>query len=458
MSPQDLLGKLPSLNELLDHPGVRKAVDRWNRSETLARVRVAIDDLGAELSRRTEDLRGTSPTELLDRLIHRLDVPAALPVAPIINASGELWGPRGSAAPLAEAAIEQLVRVASMPHETDANLGAPLAKQLGAEHALVFATSGSALRATFRAHAQQTRTVIVAKSETTDPAPGCSLGTLTSSCGLALVEIGGPVGATVQDYVAAAAAPGALVLRRGCEFYRLEGASARPSTAELAAALRPRGALLVEDLGGAAPVATPHATDAPNARSVLEAGADVVLLAGVGLVGGPPSAIVAGTRKAIEPIERSADFAMDEAADLTLAALLATLKLFDEPEQLRFAHPLYRLIDTPLENLQARAERLAPQLAAGKGILSAIPIELGPERAVGPLGLVRLPSWGIALEGIGEAELRSRKPAERPTILPRRQPIDGRTVLDLRTMVPADDLRLVASLTAVPPDDAQPSA
>ena len=57
---------------------------------------------------------------------------------------------------------------------------------------------------------------------------------------------------------------------------------------------------------------------------------------------------------------------------LTLAALGATLRLYQDPDTVEQKVPLRILLSTPVENLHNRADRLAPQLAACDAIVTAL--------------------------------------------------------------------------------------
>jgi hypothetical protein len=102
-------------------------------------------------------------------------------------------------------------------------------------------------------------------------------------------------------------------------------------------------------------------------------------------------------------------------------------------------------VDTPLENLRTRAERLAPQIAAGQGGLAAEAVPLDPAESR-PRGLVRLASWGIALTPVeGTAAKLADALAGGPTsVLAAIR--GGRVILDLRTVFPRQEAALVSIL------------
>ena len=171
------------------------------------------------------------------------------------------------------------------------------------------------------------------------------------------------------------------------------------------------------------------------------------MLSGIGLVGGPACGLLAGPRALIAASDATHSGQIAAASNLTTAALVATLEMFAKPEQLRFAHPISRLIDTPLDNLRTRAERLAPQVAESSLVESAEAVALGAEQAAGTNGMVRLPTWGIAVSATDFPAIEARFNTATPAITPRNALLDGRVVLDLRTVAPVEDATLLAVFT-----------
>lgn len=130
----------------------------------------------------------------------------------------------------------------------------------------------------------------------------------------------------------------------------------------------------------------------------------------------------------------------------TLAALAATLRLYRDPELAERSIPLLALLSTPLDNLKNRADRLAPQLAACPEIASAEPIPDFAYLGGGSVPTQKLPTWCVALlptKGSVDAlavSLRNRI----PSIFGRVQ--QGRLLLDLRSVLPGQDMQIVDAL------------
>jgi L-seryl-tRNA(Ser) seleniumtransferase len=177
-------------------------------------------------------------------------------------------------------------------------------------------------------------------------------------------------------------------------------------------------------------------------------GAQLVVARGDGLVGGPRCGIVVGTRSLIERMESHPLFAAWRADPATCAALQATVELYDDRAQLPQTLPLFQLLSASVENLRQRAERLAPQLAEAADIESAM--ALASESCLGFAHVENdtLPSFAIALTPIG-ADLKSLDRRLRNGAVPVVGCVrENRLWLDLRTVLPRQDQRLVETVAA----------
>jgi L-seryl-tRNA(Ser) seleniumtransferase len=103
----------------------------------------------------------------------------------------------------------------------------------------------------------------------------------------------------------------------------------------------------------------------PSAEAILSAGANFVLLPGDGVCGGPECGIIVGQKSEIERMKSSAAWRALSANETTTAMLLATLEIACESEN---QIPVRALLNTNIENLQGRAERMATRLGGSDSI------------------------------------------------------------------------------------------
>lgn len=178
----------------------------------------------------------------------------------------------------------------------------------------------------------------------------------------------------------------------------------------------------------------------------LGAGADLVVVDGGGLLGGPRCGIVMGASRFVERLQQS-ELALALAADaMVLAALEATLEIYRTPEKVMHQIPVFQLLSAPLENLQQRCQRIAPQLAECAGVATAeakqcqsVWLDSGEEQLVAE-------SWAIALRlAQGSLQQFAEGCAEAtPQVI-------GRTMgeefwLDFRAIFPRWDQQLIAAV------------
>ena len=184
------------------------------------------------------------------------------------------------------------------------------------------------------------------------------------------------------------------------------------------------------DIGSGLLAPEPVLPDEPDAATALASGADLVTASGDKLLGGPQAGLLLGRGGLIAALRRHPLARALRVDKLTLAALEATLR---GP-----ATPTATALHEPVERLRDRAGRLAARLAA-TGLDARV---VDSDAVVGGGGApgVRLPSAAVSLPATLGSSLRKGQPAVAGRIE------DGRLLLDLRTVDPADDDLLHAAV------------
>ncbi len=191
------------------------------------------------------------------------------------------------------------------------------------------------------------------------------------------------------------------------------------------------------------PVATLKPTDAysdsfagsmPSAQAMLTDGADLVVLSGDGLMGGPPCGILIGRRELVDAIRMGSRWIDLVASDAVTAMMTVAMEASE-------SSPLMgSILTTSEENLRGRADRMATRFSGNHRITNC---RVTSEAAkVTSDGRWRLPSRQIRLRHADKpseawaSELRG----DVPSVL---AAVDGdELVLDLRWIAAADDRRL----------------
>lgn len=456
------LRHIPSVNELLESPPIKRLVDRVNRHLLLARVRGALDELRGELQSAAAEVKLPNVAELAERIASRILASGEPVWQPVVNATGVLLRFGVGSAPLADEAVAEMSAVAHdylggrgdldfrSPQRCDEVIEPLAAAIVGSETALAINSPAAAMTLALTALGGG-REVIVARAEVTGFESGATLAGLAAAAGATLREVGSVDRAERDDYAHALGDRTGAILKVHSSSFAVAGAVWSVPLAELVELGRSRDVPVVHDLGlGGLVDCGPYGLPGePTAADSVRQGADVVLLRGAGLLGGPHCGLLLGRRRRLGQIAAHPLAAGLQAEPLTLAALAATLRLYQDPSHARRAVPVLGLLATPMENLKLRAEHLAPQLAACSIVKSAAPIAHGASLAGAAVPGQEIASWAVAVEpaGLTATQLARRLREARPGVVGTVE--NERVVLNLRTVFPRQDQDLVTALASL---------
>ena len=307
-----------------------------------------------------------------------------------------------------------------------------LATLTGAEAAIVVNNCAAAVTLVLAALARD-RGVAVSRGELVEIGGGFRVPEVMEQSGARLVEVGTTNRTRAADYRAAVERDDiALLLKVHPSNYRITGFTEEADVADLAKI----GPPVVSDLGsGLLDERCPWLgtrpdwlAGEPGARQTLAAGAALVTFSGDKLMGGPQAGIICGNADlvaacATHPLVRAfrpGSLVLDALQSVALAYLRRDTD----------AIPFWRMAKVPVDELAQRAEALGVgQLARTTALAGA-----------GSLPGQEIPSAGIELDGDHAAALRAFDP---PVIA---RVNEQTTVIDLRTVDPADDAVVVAAV------------
>jgi len=459
---------IPSVNELLDSPPLRQLVERANRNAVVSGVRRFLDNMRSEIQTATAEIKVPTPGELAERIAHWIATEDTPNLRPVINATGILLHTGLGRAPLAESAIAAIGDVARgySSLEVDVRTGERslrtndadqwLAKLTGAEAATVVNNNAGATLLTLAALARG-REVIVSRGQLVEIGGSYRLPDVMELSGAKLREVGTTNKTRIDDYRAAIGPETAALMRVHPSNYAIVGFAEQAALVELVALGAKHQLPVIDDLGSGAmqDLAGYGIGGEPLVADSLRAGADVVLFSGDKLVGGPQCGIILGRKSLIQKIAQHPLSRALRVGKLTLAALLETLRLHQDREAAERSLPLLSLLSTSVANLQQRAARLAPQLAACPAVESAEPVESQAYLGGGSVPSQAVPSWAIALQPARGSvdELAERLRTGTPSVFGRI--FKDRLLLDLRAVFPRDDVRLVEAVQQIEAKAAQ---
>ena len=379
----------------------------------------------------------------------------------VINATGVVVHTNLGRAPLARAAAERVAGLSAgytnLEYDLergergrrDVHAERLLCRLTGAEAAVVVNNNAAATLLVLAAIAYG-REVIISRGELVEIGGGFRVPDVLAQSGAVLREVGTTNRTRAADYAAAIGDRTALILRVHPSNFRIEGFTERPLVSELVDLGRQFNVRVAEDLGsgylgieGAAP---PSLRDEPIVSRSVAAGLDVVMFSGDKLLGGPQAGIIAGREAVITRIRRHPLMRALRVDKLTYAALEATLEEF-VAGRAQTTVPVAAMLAMPIEEIARRADALAETLSA-RGVQATVvdgESTIGGGSAPG----TTLPTKLVVVEH----QSHSANDIER---LFRRQPVPiiariehGRVALDLRTVDPTDDTRVLSAFDGV---------
>jgi len=448
-------------------------LDARDRAAVLDLARAIIADERAALA---TGAPGRSAAALAAELLGRLDALGAGNedggLVPVINATGVILHTNLGRAPWPEAAIEAARAAAGRPSmlELDAETGRrgrrfravedDVIELTGAGDALI--TNNNAAAVALAVGLAGRGGVAVSRGELVEIGGGVRIPEIIRRAGARLVEVGTTNRTRVEDFEAVLADGSAkVVLRVHPSNFAQTGFVEAPDAAELAAMVHSHGAIVVDDLGSGALLDTARfgLAHEPTPRERLAAGGDLVTFSGDKLVGGPQAGILAGRADLVERLRRDPLARAMRPDKVILAALAATLRLY-RAGLAQQAIPIWRQIAAPVDAIERRVTDMLSALASGPTLArpgDAFRVTLSAVRAESTVGGGSLPgqvltSWALSIAGPPPQRLLAILRGGDPAVIGR--VAEDAVLLDLRTVEPDDDPRLVdalrAALAAVP--------
>jgi L-seryl-tRNA(Ser) seleniumtransferase len=417
MSPlpqNQLLRQLPAITDLIGTSQAAQWLAHNPRSLVIRCLRQAVDQLRRQLldPPATTDpetlIRPETALRLAGDLLARAVEPA---IRHAINATGIILHTGLGRAVFPESAVDSMLgalkgyvtlavdRSSGERAERDELLEPLLMELTGAEAATVVNNNAAATLLVLSALAAQ-REVLVSRGQLIEIGGSFRLPEVMSQSGAQLVEVGATNRTHLKDYASAITPQTAALMRVHPSNYRIIGFTHEVNTPDLAQLAHEHKLLFIDDLGAGALVdltrfGLPHE---PTVQESLKAGADLVLFSADKLIGAAQGGVVVGRRTLISRL-RQHPLMRALRIDKTCAMILErTLLLFRDPDLLTARHPTYRMLVTPPEILERRAQSLARVL--GAAIPHAI-IHVTPSQAFlgsGSLPTQSLPSCAVTLQ------------------------------------------------------------
>ncbi|GHD05478.1 L-seryl-tRNA(Sec) selenium transferase [Tianweitania populi] len=452
------LRALPSVDQLLKAQAVLPLVEQHGRTivteelrSVLSEIRSAVREGGA-----LPDTNGIVAS-LLGRLAYR----GRSNLRPLFNLTGTVLHTNLGRALLAEeaiaAAVDAMREAAALEFdldtgkrgERDSHLRELLCELTGAEDATIVNNNAAAVLIALNAVGAG-RQAIVSRGELIEIGGAFRMPDIMERAGVGLVEVGTTNRTHAKDYIKAINPETALILKVHTSNYRIEGFTAEVEGAELATIAHEAGVLLLNDLGSGTLVDLSRygLAKEPTVREAVAEGADLVTFSGDKLLGGPQAGFIVGRKDLIAAINSNPMKRALRVDKIRIAAMLATLKLYRDPDRLGARLPTLRMLSRGQAEIRAQAERLAPEVSA---VLAPKGYHVEPQACSSQIGsgalpVDTIPSAGLRISAPSGTALEALaalfRSLPRP-ILGRLQ--DGALVLDLRCLT--DEVAFLDSLS-----------
>ena len=453
------LRSIPSVESLLQHPGLAPLAARAPRPVVVAAVRETLAEVRESL-RKGGSGSVVAPDELAARARARAEAALRPSLRPVINATGIVLHTNLGRAPLPDAAVEAVLKAArgysnvELDLETGsrgsrgAHLEPLLRELLGAPAAIAVNNNAAAMLLALNTLAAG-REAVVSRGELVEIGGSFRIPEILERAGATLREVGTTNKTRLRDYERAIGPNTGVILRVHPSNFAIVGFAERVERQDLVLLARKKKVPLLEDVGSGALVdLTPFGLpEEPLLRDALRDGVPLACASGDKLLGGPQAGILAGTSRFVDACRKNPMARALRLDKLSIAALEATLRLYRDPAALGTAVPALRMIAEPASTVRARARRVIAALGADRASRArAEVVRCTAEVGGGAMPLARIPSFAVALtapEGTtGDLGKALRTGAE--PVLARIE--SGRLLLDLRTVDRREVPRLVAAL------------
>ena len=471
MNNKQLLRHLPAVDEMMRLPEVEAIVRNHGHVRTRDTLRLVQDEFREQALSVTEnifkidehkDLAPQVRQVVLDRLVERAETMDRQRLKPVINGTGVLLHTNLGRAPFAPEVIDEVADLLTHYNtlEFDLNAGTRgqrsnfvevLLKELtGCEGAVVVNNNAAAVYLVLKQWAEYGN-VAVSRGELVEIGGAFRIPEVMEAGNCNLIEVGTTNRTRIGDYARLfedeATRPDAL-MKVHTSNYAIMGYTESTTLEELAQLAREYDVPLIYDMGNGLihPNPPKAVANEPHVRHALEAGADIVCFSGDKQLSGPQCGIIAGSERYIGALRNHPMMRALRVDKYTLGALEKVLTIYAQSDDINRHLPLYRMLDTSLEELTARAEKMAEALKElpNKPVIYASEARIGG----GTTPLLTFPSVALCFKPtVFEEDFTPLAEVLRKGDLP----IIGRFennnfILDLRTIFPDQDDYVVARL------------
>jgi L-seryl-tRNA(Ser) seleniumtransferase len=482
MKATDLYRELPAIDELLRDPQIARLVAEEGQAATSDACRTVLARLREEIAagRLDETRLQLALAGICAAIRNELDRSLRYCLRPVINATGVILHTNLGRAPLAPFAVEHIretatsysnlefdlesgergkrdvhvdrlfrklltrdeldsagrARTPAAPQSLDSGGTGVPARAAAGVSTIVVNNNAAAVLLALNTLAEDGE-VIVSRGELVEIGGSFRIPDVMNKSGANLREVGTTNRTRIADYERAINERTKLLLRVHRSNFEITGFTVQPDTRDLVELAGKHKLPFVEDLGSGAffDLREIGINNEPSVLDSLRAGVHVVTYSGDKLLGGPQAGLISGREDLVQKMRTNSLFRALRVDKLTYAALEATLLAYVKHDH--DALPTLRMMHLSKAEIGARAENLVSEIAAG-GIDADL---IDGESLIGggsaPSAVLPTRLIAITAKNVSANEFAARLRRSDPPVIARVE--DRRVLLDLRTVLPAQD-------------------
>ncbi|MCH4010145.1 L-seryl-tRNA(Sec) selenium transferase [Companilactobacillus sp.] len=457
MDQRSMLRKLPSMNDLLNSDIAKNWEQQVDQSVVKEMIEQVIQDTRkAILAGDIDELADNFFESKVDKMLADRRVSA---LQPVVNATGVVLHTNLGRAKLAKEAEDAIDSVAS--HATNLEyditigqrgdrykyVGKLVSELTGADDAIVVNNNAAAVMLVLSSLFNQ-KELIISRGQLVEIGGSFRIPDIITSTGGILKEVGTTNKTHLKDYENAISEETGGILRVHTSNYKLIGFSETPTSKELATVAHKYHLPLVNDLGSGLMIDLEKygLGHEPTIQEELE-DCDLVMFSGDKLLGGPQAGIIAGKQEYIDKLKHNQLLRALRVDKMTLSALIATLKLYRDPESAITKVPVLRELTMKEEQVLQKAKTLQDLIEKNTDFHATI--EKGTSMVGGgSFPDVQLPTYLIDLES-DSSETKLNRYLEYATTPIITRVSHGKVYLDLRSIDESDFDKIIVSLNEV---------
>jgi L-seryl-tRNA(Ser) seleniumtransferase len=468
IAPTELFRKLPSVDEVMRGEAIGALAVNYGRESVTDAARAVLARLREEINSGLLDERGLeiALVGLSGALEAQLRLALRFSLRSVINATGVILHTNLGRAPLSEAAIAHIRDTATNYSNLEFDLGEgvrgkrdvhvdrlfqrllqdEVSSETGATVSTIVVNNNAAGVLLALNTIADGGEVIVSRGELVEIGGSFRIPDVMAKSGAVLREVGTTNRTRIGDYARAIGDKTRLLLRVHRSNFEITGFTEQPTTAELVALARERNIPLMEDLGSGAlfDLRSVGISGEPGVLDSLRGGVNIVTFSGDKLLGGPQAGLISGDSPLIQRMRSNSLFRALRVDKLIYAALEATLLAYARRDYDEI--PTLRMMQLTQVAVGERAQALASKIV-GSGVKAEI---IDGESLLGggsaPSSVLPTRLLAVSCEGMSADQMVERLRSANPPIIARVE--EGRVILDLRTVFPADDERVLDALQA----------